>query len=173
MADTEKGPNQPQQPSTADAVAAAKDAVGSKTTADIMKELQQMERTTGGSGAIPLAPKQQMLDARDVQAKHPDLKLRWVNIKDPQRAAVQMMKGYRRLTAEEGGRALGDELALFGVSRAEYDRRIEHNQKVHAERLTSHRREMENMAEAVARELRDRHGIRVSSERILVNEEGR
>jgi len=144
-----------------------------KTTEDIMKELQQLERTTGGSGAIPLAPKQQMLDASAVEAKHPDLKLRWVNIKDPQRAAVQMMKGYRRLTAEEGGRAMGDELALFGISREKFDQMVAHNRRTHAARLTAHRTEMENIAEAVARQLRDQHGIKVSAERLLVNEEGR
>lgn len=164
MSDEQKPQTQPPTPPPPTEGAPAK---------QVLEQLKQLERTTGGSGAIPLAPKQMMLDASDVAQKHPDLHLRWVNIKDPQRAATQIMKGYRRLEAEEGGRALGDELALFGISRERFEVITAHNRKVHNERLSAHTKEMENIADAVARELRDRHGIRVDPSRILVNEQGR
>src|SRR5690348_7224420 len=73
---------------------------------DQLKALERLERTTV-PGAPIRTPRQLMLDASKVQEAHPDQHVRWVNIKDPQKAESRQMDGYRRLTSEEGGRQIG------------------------------------------------------------------
>lgn len=160
MADQNKAPETPTTP--------AADAAQGKATTEILKDLSTLEAKTT-YGAPVMAPKQLMMNASDVEAKHPDLKLRWVNIKDPQKAAARMLQGYRRLTAEEGGRQLGDEAALFGIPRRQYDAMVEHNRQLHEARLSAHKTEVQNAAEAVARQLRDQYGVKIDAERIFIN----
>jgi hypothetical protein len=134
-----------------------------------MERAAALERTSGSSGAIPNAPKQSLLDASDVQAKHPNLRLRWLNVNNAEKMAVRQASGYSRLSMEEGGRQVGN-LALFGLPKEEYDRRVKEIERRNKERLSSHRTEVEQMAESVAKSLRDNHGIRVDAERILIKE---
>lgn len=145
----------------------AKAAMAAKSTSEQKQELDRVEAKTI-PGAPNRLPKEMMLDASDVQAKHPDLHLRFVNIKDTNKAAGRLAEGYRRLSNEEGGRHLGDELALFGVPREV----VERKRKAQAERntalLTQYKSEMEGAVEAVVRELRDRHGINVDTNRIFI-----
>lgn len=121
-------------------------------------------------GANVLTPRESMLDARDVEAQHPDKHLRWVNIRDRQKAESRKLEGYTRLAPSEGGRALGDELALMSISKERAEEKIERIKADNEARLSSHRSEMESMAESVARQMRDRHGISVDPSRILINE---
>jgi hypothetical protein len=123
-------------------------------------------------GAPTRTPKQAMLDrAEPVQAKHPDLRLRWVNVRDPQKADSRMQEGYRRLTSEEGGMHIGDELVLMGAPRQLVEAREAQQRQLNDERLVAHRHEMERAVEGVSKALRDNHGIRVNPKQLLINEE--
>lgn len=122
-------------------------------------------------GVYTREPKQAMLDVpKEVIDRHPDKHLRWVNIKDPQKAESRQMDGYVRLTPEEGGRQLGSELALFAAPKASVEARKAFQEKRNRELLTAHVGEMEQAAQSLARELRDQHGFDVNEKDILVKE---
>jgi len=129
----------------------------------------RIERTTGSSGAVPLAPKGMLLDASDVSKTMEDKRLRWVNVNSVEKAQGRTAQGYERIPAAEGGRQVGN-LALFSLSREAYEQRVAAVAKLGEERLNAHKAEVEQMADAVARELRDRHGIQVNAERIIIRE---
>lgn len=121
-------------------------------------------------GAPTRTPRAKMLEAPEAVEKNPDLGLRWGNIRDPQKMETHQMDGYRRLTSEEGGKQIGNELVLLGIPKPLAEARIAEQKALNAERLTAHVRTMENAAEGVAKELRDRHGINVDPRRLFVNE---
>jgi hypothetical protein len=136
------------------------------TEAIIARQREMLDRAVPGANV--LTPKAQMLDASDVQARHPDKALRWVNIRDPQKAASRQLEGYETLSESEGGRRLGDELALMAAPRDQIEAKREAIRRVTAERLTAHNDEMEQIADNVAKVMRDRYGVTVDPKRILV-----
>lgn len=136
---------------------------------DLKKKLEQVEATTV-PGAPTLTPKQQMLDASDVEKRHPDKVIRWVNIRDPQKAASRQVEGYVRLSEAEGGRHLGNDLALMAIPRRQHEAKVAAIAKLNDDRLNAHRREMESVAESVAKQMRDRYGVSIDASRILVDE---
>jgi len=140
-----------------------------KTVQEMQKDLEIVERTTGPSGAVPFTPKAQLLDASDTQAKHPDKRLRWGNVGNKEKMDLRVAQGYERVPAAEGGRQVGN-LALIGISKTEYQKRVRDQEQRNKDRLNAHKTEVEQMAEGVARELRDRHGIHVSAENIIIRE---
>lgn len=123
------------------------------------------------SGAPSLTPKEVLLDLSDLKAKHPDKHFRWVNIKAPGNADRRRLDGYIRLPESDGGRELGSELAVFVTTKRIHDHKLAQLAKANEARLRAHRAEVENVAEGVARELRDRYGIKVDLDRIFVNED--
>lgn len=137
--------------------------------AELAKKLQRQEQTSI-PGASLLTPKQALLDARDVEKKNPQLRVRWVSLKNPEKLQSRQAEGYTALTAEQGGKRLGDNLVLMGVPREQYEAKVKRQQQLNDQRLRQHKDEMAAVAEAVARELRDKHGISVNPERILVQE---
>lgn len=143
--------------------------MGLQELRDIRARADRVEATTV-PGARVLTPKEQMLDATDVAAKHPDLHLRWVNIRDKNKAETRTREGYRRLSSDEGGRHLGDEMALFGLPREVADRKRAELERLNEERLVAHEREYEATVEGVARALRDRYGVKFNVDRILIKE---
>ena len=147
-----------------------------KTTAEKVQEMKQqkesldrLERTSGPSGAVPLAPKQMLLDARKVEKDNPDKRYRWVNVQNAERAQLRQIQGYERVPAAKGGRQVGN-LALFAVNRQQYDQRVREIEKTNKDRLVAHQTEVERIADGVAKELRDRHGIKVDADRIFIKE---
>lgn len=133
--------------------------------------LERVEKTTGPSGAVPRTPKAKMLDNTEWEKKNPDKKGRWVNIMDPQKAAARQMDGYTRVAESDGGRQLGTELAWFSTSRENYDARVEENKQRNRERLESHKTDVRQEIESVAKYMRDRHGVKIDVNRLMVNEE--
>lgn len=123
------------------------------------------------SGAPNLTPKEILLDLSDLQAKHPDRHFRWVNVKVPGVADRRRLDGYIRLPESDGGRELGGEIAVFVTTKRIHEKRVARNDKATKDRLRAHRAEVEVAAEAVVRELRDKYGLKVSLDRILVDEE--
>lgn len=134
------------------------------------KELVQQEVATGRSGAVPNTAKRTLLDASDVQKKFPDRHFRWVNVGSAERHQLRSAQGYVILPESEGGKRIGN-LALAYIPRQLYDKRIAEIRKRTADRLKSHRPEVEQMADAVQKELRDRYGIDLGPKGILINEE--
>jgi len=137
-----------------------------------MKDLKSLRREEEKTvpGARVRTPRQQLVDARTVQAKHPDKHIRWVNIKDPQKVEERKNDGYVRLTSEEGGKSIGDQLALFAIPKEHASQR----RREHAERaemlLNAHKHEVRAAAEAAAKNLRDTTGIKVSANRLIIDE---
>ena len=127
---------------------------------EMQADLDRQERTTGQSGAVPNASKQQLLDATDIVDARPNERVRWVNVGNPEKAQLRQSQGYERIPLAEGGRQVGN-LALFSTSRENYERRVDEVNRVSKERLSAHKKDVEKVAEAVVRELRDRHGINV------------
>lgn len=137
--------------------------------AELAKKLGRQEQVSV-PGADMLTPKQSLLDAREVQKKNPDLRVRWVSLRNPEKLQARQAEGYQALTPEQGGRRLGDNLVLMGIPRERHEARVARQERANQERLKQHNRDMEAIVEAVARELRDKHGISVKPERILVQE---
>lgn len=152
-----------EKPTTASAPAAST----KPSVKEMQEQLDKIERTTGPSGAIPMMPKQMLLDASEVQEKKEDRRLRWVNVGNAEKAQARQAQGYVRVPVAEGGRQVGN-LALFELPREEYERRVAAQRKLNKDRLSAHKAEAEQMAENIARELRDRHGISIDAERILI-----
>jgi len=143
---------------------------GGITTAQALENARKLEAQTYG-GAPSRAPRQQMLDASKVQEAHPDKHVRWVGIRDPQKAESRQLDGYQRLTSEEGGKQIGNELVLMAAPKELVEERIAGERRLNRERLEAPKRMMQEAAEGIAKELRDRHGINVDSSRIFVNEQ--
>lgn len=131
---------------------------------EMKAELRRQAMTSGPSGAMPNAPTGVILDASAVQELNPDSRIRWVHAKKAQRRQVE---GYVRVPEVEGGRTAGD-LILMALPRAEYEARVNRIQKLNADRLDAHNKEMETAAESIAKHLRDNHGVNVKAEQILV-----
>lgn len=146
-----------------DAAAQAAEASRPPTVQEALDALQRHEDLTV-PGARSRMPKEMMMDAPEAREKHPDLHLRMVH---PQNMEARKLDGYRRLTSEEGGKELAGHGVLMGIPKAEAERRKKAIEKENADRLVAHKREAEGIAEGLARELRDRHGLNISAERIL------
>jgi hypothetical protein len=127
---------------------------------ELQSALSRQERTEGNSGAVPNTPKATLLDASDVQASHNEKRVRWVNINNPAKVQDRLQQGYTRIPLAEGGREVGD-LALFEIPREGYDARVADLARQNRQRLEAHKMDMERAAEGIARELRDKHGLKV------------
>lgn len=136
----------------------------------IAKNLQRQEETST-AGANVLTPKQQLLDAREVEKQNPDRRVRWVSLKNPDKMLSRKMEGFEILPEDKGGRRLGDNLVLMSQPRERYEQRVKAQEKLAKQRLNQHRDEMRNLAEGLAKQLRDRHGIDIDVDRLLVNED--
>lgn len=134
-----------------------------------MAALERLEKKTGPSGAMPRATKAMLLDATEAVAKNPDSRVRWVNVMNTEKAQLRVLSGYKRLTEEQGGRQVGN-LVLFAIPREVYESRVAELKKLHQDRLKSHRTEMEQAAENLAKYMRDNHGISVDVSRLLIVE---
>jgi hypothetical protein len=64
----------------------------------------------------------------------------------------------------------GNELVLMKLPRAEHEKRVAQFAKLGEDRLNAHKAEVRRDAEAIVRELRDKHGLDISLERFLVDE---
>jgi len=137
---------------------------------EIKKKLDRSEAKSTPGAAI-LAPKQRLLDARDVERRHPDKRVRWVSLKNPDKMLSREMEGYSILPKEEGGKRLGEDLVLMSIPRERYEARVKAQDKLTMARTKQHKTEMVALAERLARELKDAHGIDINVDRLLVNED--
>lgn len=139
----------------------------------IQEKLQSADNQRFG-GAPERLPKAKMLDARAIEEKDPDHHYRYVNTDDPGKVQARLDEGYK--TVEEaaasaaGVRRDVGEGRLMKIPRGKYEERVERQKKLAEDRLKAHHSEVRQVVESVARELRDRHGIKVPIERLLVDE---
>lgn len=140
-------------------------------TQEIIKKLKRQEELEV-HGAPNNTPKQQILNQSELAAKllSEGKSLRWVNIKDPNKAISRKAEGYVRLPESEGGVTLGDELALFVIPTQLKEQRLARQEKLQQTRLTAYKTEMEQLAESTARTLKDKYGISVDSSRLFSDE---
>ena len=136
---------------------------------DIADRLKRAEEKTV-VGANVLTPKQALLNADSAKERHPDKHLRWVSLRDPMKVQAREAAGYKVLSTEEGGRRLSDGLILMGCSKEVYEARVKQIEDLNEQRLNHHRNEMAAAVEGVVRVLRDKHGINVDLNRILVQD---
>lgn len=134
---------------------------------DLKAEMDRRERKEGGSGAVSNTPKQELFNARDVEAKKSDKHLRWVNLRNPDKVTTRIAEGYRRVPEGEDGRHLGAEYALFEMSQEQYQARLAAKKERDRERQNAYKSDFERVVEGVARELRDKHGIDISTEKLM------
>lgn len=138
------------------------------------KELKRQEEISI-AGAAVLTPKQSLLQVPASSKNHPknkDYHLRWVNMRDPQKAQNRKVMGWERVPESEGGATIGDEYALFRIPKQRREAIVAGFEAENKRRLQQHERDLENEAEAVARVLKDKFGI-VPQKGILINERER
>lgn len=133
---------------------------------DLKKNLESQE-SQEFAGSVVMAPKQQLLDARDVEAAHPTKRIRWLNLQNPDKVLARQTEGYVRLSEEEGGRSLGGSMALFAIPRGAYEAKLRAQKAENKRRLSIHKQEWENIADGIARTLRDRHGYNIEPEDLI------
>lgn len=153
-------PTQPEQPAATPSKAEA--------IAKIVEMRKALERQGAleHSGAASNATATTMLDKAEAESLNPGKRLRWVNVRNAEKAQLRQASGYERVPESEGGRQVGN-LALFRLPGAEYDRRVAKIAKLGKDRLEVHNKQAEQFAEKVARELRDKHNIDVNPEQIF------
>lgn len=151
---------QPSQPSRAEAIA---------NIQAIREKLKRQEAIAGPSGADPNMRRADMLDASDVQALHPDKRIRWGSLRNEAKMQRRQAEGYERLSLADGGRQVGN-LVLMGVSREIYERKVEQDRQLRKERLRAHQTEVEKAAEGIAKALRDQHGVKIDARDFLISE---
>lgn len=132
---------------------------------ELDKKLQQIERTTGGSGAISRTPKNMMLDASAAQEANPDLHIRWVNVNNVDKVTTHVANGYQRLPESKGGRTLGN-LVLMSIPKSEHlKRRAAIRQQVR-EWLAIDKQGYESFLGGMAQALRDKYGIKITPQQL-------
>lgn len=122
-------------------------------------------------GAPVLTPKGDMLKIpQSLRDANPDKHFRFITTRDPNKNASRRAEGYQVLSESEGGVRLGDGLALAAIPKDKVRERERAQEAMNRARLAESKRDVERVAEAVARELRDRHGINIPVKRLLVDE---
>lgn len=136
--------------------------------------LDQTERTTGRTGAIPRQPKQRMYRIDKLKEANPDKHYRYVNIADDEKAQGRLDDGYKPVSEAEaekhGVRAEIGTTRLMEIPREVADARRREIDETTRHRLKAHERDVREAVEGVARELRDKHGLSIPVDRLLVDE---
>lgn len=138
---------------------------------DAIKAKMEVQERTTVPGAFDRTPKGKMLDASSTEKSvGPDKRVRWLNLKDPNKVAMRQQEGYVRVPESEGGKVLGDEMATFAIPRERHEARVAAQNAENKRRLVAHKTDMERLAENTARVLRDQHGISVDPRRLFRDE---
>jgi hypothetical protein len=153
-----------------------KPATRAEVKAEIKKLAEKLNHLEGQrrGGARERAPKARMLDATALEKKDPERHYRYENTDDPGRMQVMLDEGYASVPEKEcddaGVRANVGELRLIRVPREVHEEEVERQKELAKSRLEAHKDEVRGAVEAVARELRDRHGLNIPLDRLLVDE---
>jgi hypothetical protein len=131
---------------------------------DAIKHFES-EAAKAYSGAPSRAQKQELFVVPEETIKaNPGADFRWVS---PSKVQQRLSEGYVVVSAAEGGRRIGDEHILMGIPKGLRAMHRAADKERRESRLKAHVGEMEQAAEAVVRELRDNHGVKISTEELL------
>lgn len=140
---------------------------------ELKKKLERLEAKTV-HGAPSLQPKTDALSMRGLEEANPDRHFRRVNVADRDKADRRVDQGYVA-TPEDECREHGVRHEIGGTRVMSIPREVaeERRRAIDEEttrRLSAHKADVLKAAESVARELRDKHGISVPLDRLLVDE---
>lgn len=159
----------PAQPKETPSKSAAAEALR-----QLAKALDNTERKTGRSGAVPRMPKQRMYNIDKLKEANPDKHYRYVNVQDDEKAQARIDDGYVAVSDAEaekhGVRAEIGSTRLMELPREQAEARRRELAEITNSRLKAHERDVREAVEGVARELRDKHGLNIPIERLLVDE---
>lgn len=149
-------------------------AVAAEALRQLASALDRAERTTGRSGAVPRAPKQRMYNTDKLKEANPDKHYRYVNVGDEEKAQARIDDGYVAVSEDvadkHGVRTEIGNTRLMELPREVADARRRELAELTNSRLKAHERDVREVVEGVAKELRDKHGLRIPVERLLVDE---
>ena len=169
MPEPTKGPAQPPAKEDEKSAVVAKEAIRQLASA-----LERAEKTTGRSGAVPRQPKQRMYNIDKLKEANPDKHYRFVNVGDEEKAQARIDDGYKAVSEDEaekhGARTEIGNTRLMELPREKADARRRELAELTNSRLKAHERDVREVIEGVAKELRDKHGLRIPVERLLVDE---
>lgn len=150
------------------------------TRADVKSALKnltdKLNRQEGQkhSGARSRSPKARMLDASAIETKDPERYYRYENTDDPGKMQVRMDEGFETVPEKEcedaGVRSQVGELRLIRQPMEDHEADVRASKELNKRRLEAHKTEVREAAEAVQKELRDRFGMDVPLNRLLVDE---
>jgi len=142
-----------------------------KALAESLKRKEETELP----GAASRQPRAQLLDASTIELQQPDFRFHYVNSTDPSKVKLRRRMGYEPVTdkeAEEAGvdARLSDGSVLMKVPRPKFDQRVAQFKQMHEARLKAHKTDVTKIAESLVRELKDKYGVNVPLERLLISE---
>lgn len=141
---------------------------------ELREKMKRLEATE-----VPGAPSRMqpgdVLNVDALKEVHPESHFRFVNPTDPQKIANRRRRGYVPVTDEEAAAVdlkakVGNDAILMKQPAEMHEQEVKRLAQLNKERLDAHKAEVTRAAEAVARELHDKHGIDVPVERLMVNE---
>ena len=164
-----------------DQAARVAEAVDEEQREKAQEQLSQLktdlerQEATQVLGAPVRSPKEDILDARALEAKHPNKYHRYLNTANKDRMPGRIHReGFRPVDKKEaeaaGVNASVGNLVLSEQPWEIHDRRIAAQNAENERRLKAHEATMEQVVDSVVRDLRDKHGIKVDPKRLLVNE---
>lgn len=135
-----------------------------------IRALERLEGTFEG-GAVSLTPKERLLDAREAQEMHPDKHVRWLSLRNKEKMDARIEEGYSKLSEEEGGRQLGDSMALFAIPRELRDARVKRQERMTRERMGAVKELYAEVGSRLAHEMKRVHGLSDAQvRRLIINE---
>lgn len=137
------------------------------------QQLRALERLEGKfeGGAASLSPKEQLLNSEEAKKQNPDSNVRWLSLRNKEKLDVRMEEGYEKIPESEGGRQLGDSMALFRIPRQLSDARIKRQEAATRARAGSVREVYSELGARMAHKLKKEHGLSDKQiQRLIINE---
>lgn len=128
-------------------------------------ELERYEAMNVG-GAPILMPRARLLDASYAKEKNPDFNYRWLNITDAGKVGARRADGWERVSEDEGGIQLGEEMALFRIPKQHHNRLRQGLRNRQERSFDQPKKQFEASLNDVAKYLRDKHGIKLTDKQI-------
>lgn len=139
-------------------------------TVQQQRALDRMEGKIEG-GALSLTPKERLLDAEEAKKLNPDSHVRWLSLRNTEKLDSRKEEGYVKLAEEDGGRQLGDSMALFAIPRQLRDARVKRQEESTRARMGSVKELYGEVGARLAHELKRSHGLSDSEvRRLIINE---
>lgn len=137
------------------------------------QQIRALERLEGKfeGGAASLSPKEQLLNADEAKKQNPDSHVRWLSLRNTEKLDARMEEGYAKIPESEGGRQLGDSMALFRIPRQLSDARIKRQEEATRARAGAVKEVFTEIGQRLAHEMKRQLGLSDSQvKRLIINE---